>query len=138
MRVLILWDRQAAGHRKDATQRGEAPRQSLLFQRSTHTKQAVEMIYDMNAPAKAVKGRASSRKKVSYFEPSAFDPVRNPVAAARQTSATAAGQVPAQVTGGKARKTGMLLARAKLGTAHKRGCRDTGSPKHAAVKGTLL
>ena len=75
------------------------------------------MIYDMNAPAKAVKGRASSRKKVSYFEPSAFDPVRNPVAAARQTSATAAGQVPAQVTGGKARKTGMLLVRSKLGTA---------------------
>ena len=75
------------------------------------------MIYDMNAPAKAVKGRASSRKKVSYFEPPAFESVQKPVAAARQTSATAVGQAAAQVTGGKARKTGMLLARAKLGTA---------------------
>ena len=75
------------------------------------------MIYNMNAPAKAVKGRASSRKKVSYFEAPAFESVQKPVAAARQTSATVVGQAAAQVTGGKARKTGMLLARAKLGTA---------------------
>ena len=71
------------------------------------------MIYDMNAPAKAVKGRMS-RKVVHYFEPSAQK---------QREQATAPVQAPgpAEVSGGKqgskAWKTGMVLTRAKLGTA---------------------
>ena len=70
------------------------------------------MIYTQMSAAKAVKARA--RASVQYNE-SLVQPVEN--AEQRKTTESTVKAKPAEVVGGKAMKTGMVLARARLPSA---------------------